>query len=69
MRVLNVVVATAAVAIAKPIPQGVTAAISPSGSTASGCTVDHAGYFGLAVQTATGSKHKLHPVIQARHAM
>ena len=41
-------------AIPAPAPQGITAAIAPSGSPPAGCSINYSGTFGIAVMPALG---------------
>ena len=47
--------ALAALAAAKPMPQGVTSAIAPSASAPAGCSPDYSGSFQIQVVNVTSS--------------
>lgn len=51
-------VALAGLAVAKPMPQGVTSAISPSGSPAAGCSTSYSGSFEIQVVNVTSSSKR-----------
>lgn len=50
--------ALAALAAAKPMPQGVTSAISPSSSAPAGCSSSYSGTFEIQVVNVTSSSSK-----------
>ena len=53
IRYASALLAAVAVVRASPVPQGVTAAISPSASAPSGCIASYLGSFGIAVMNIT----------------
>jgi hypothetical protein len=54
--------AAAGAVLASPVPQGVTSAISPSGSAPAGCSGTYPGTFEITVVNVTNSKRDLSEV-------